>query len=289
MKLGVLADLHWSVAPRGPERFHAPYAFEALADRCAAVVEAFVAHGCELLVVAGDLTHDGDAASCAAALDCLVRTSPIPVAAVEGNHDVLCDEALVPRQAAVRDGWRRAARLAGEQLVALRAVGVDRDGRWALDRGRTTIAAGLPAVVVSHFPLVPHAGRVAAAGLPFAGELAERDALLAQLLATRTPTVVLSGHLHVRDAICHGNVLQVCVSALVERPHEAAVVDVDPLGGAVRCTRIGSAARAAADRGAEPWLLAPADERWDFADGSWTRREADVEVALPRVLAEAVR
>ncbi|HEX7290703.1 MAG TPA: metallophosphoesterase, partial [Conexibacter sp.] len=279
MRLGVLADLHWSVAPqagRAGVSFHAPYAFDDVAARCVAAVEALVAHGCELLVVAGDLTHDGDAASCAAALDCVLGASPIPVAVVEGNHDVLQDETLVARHGAVRGGWRRAARLAGAQLVALRAVGVDRDGRWALERGRATLAAGLPAVVASHFPLVPHATRLADVGLPFPGELAERDALLAQLVATRTPTVVLSGHLHVRDAICHDNVLQLCVAALVERPHEAAVVDVDPLGGAVRCTRIGSGPSAAADPGAERWLLAAPDERWDFAEGAWTRREADV-------------
>ena len=271
MKLGVLTDLHWSVAPYASARWHAPYDFDGLAARCAATVEALVAHGCELLVIAGDLTHDGDEASCEAALDCILRAAPVPVAVVEGTHDVLLDRTLVPRRADVREGWRRAQALAARELVALRPVG-------------GSAADGVATVVVSHFPLVAHAARLAGAGLPFPGELADRGALLERLVATRSPTIVLSGHVHVRDTVCHDNVLQICVPALVERPYEAAVVEVDPLGETVRCTRIGSGG-AAAGRGAEPWLLAPTDERWAFAAGSWTRRE--VGAGRDRVLVEA--
>lgn len=285
MRLGLLADLHWSVAPDASARWHAPYDFDGLAARCVATVDALVARGCEVLVVAGDLTHDGDDASCEAALDCVLSASPIPVAVVEGNHDVQLDRALVPRRADVRDGWARAEAVGHEELVSLRAIGVDHDGEWARDRGPALVADGLATVVVSHFPLVPHAERLAAAGLPFPGELADRALWLELLAATRIPTVVLSGHVHVRDATCHDNVLQICVPALVERPHEAAVVEVDPLGGSVRCTRIDSTLGAAAARGAEPWLLAPTDERWELVDGSWTRRE--VGARRRHVLAEA--
>lgn len=274
MRIGLLADLHWSAAPDLAASWHAPYDFGGLADRCAATVEALVAHSCDLLVLAGDLTHDGDEASCAAALDCVLGASPIPVAVVEGNHDVLRDRDLVPGRPEVRDGWRRADAAARERQLTLRPVGVGRDRRWARDRGLGPVAADTRAtVLVSHFPLVPHAERLAAAGLPHPGELADRGLLLELLGATRTPAVVLSGHVHVRDASAHDNVLQICVPALVERPYEAAVVEVDPLAQAVRCTRIRGGAPAAA-RAAEPWLLAPSEERWTFADGSWTRHEA---------------
>lgn len=288
MKLGVLADLHWSVAPDARACFHASYDFDGVAARCAATVTALAAAGCELLVVAGDLTHAGDAASCEAALDCILRTSPIPVAIVEGNHDVLDDRPLLQRRAVVRDGWRRAAALADEQFVALRAVGVEREGRWARDRGVGAVPAHcLATVVVSHYPLVPHAERLAAAELPFPGELAERAALLDQLAAAPVPTVVLSGHLHVRDALAHGSVMQLCVGSLVEAPYEAAVVDVDPFAGTVRCTRIGSGGVEPAARGAEPWLLAFPEEGWTFAEGAWRRSEIG---AVPaRTLAEALR
>lgn len=284
MRIGVLSDLHWSVAPEAPARWHAPYDFDGMEARCTATVEALVARGCEVLVVAGDVTHDGDRASCEAALDCLLRISPIPVAVVEGNHDVRLDRALVPQRGDVRDAWRRARAVAHEELVALHAVGVDRDERWALDHAAGSADHGLAAVLVSHYPLVPHADRLAATGLPWPGELDDRDLLFARLAATRIPTIVLSGHLHVRDASCQDAVLQICVPALVERPHEAAVVEVEPLGHAVRCMRIRSDGLAPA-RGAEPWLLAPADERWTFADGSWSRREVGAD--RPYVLAEA--
>jgi len=284
VKLGVLADLHWSVAPHAPERWHAPYDFEGLAARCAATVETLAEHGCELLVVAGDLTHHGDEASCAAALECLLDVSPIPLAVVEGNHDVLRDRDLVPAHAAVRAGWRRADALAREQLVTLRPVGVDPEHRWARDRGLGPVDGETRStVLVSHFPLVPHAARLAAAGLPFPGELLDRGLLLELLGTTGTPTVVLSGHVHVRDAIAHGNVLQICVPALVERPHEAAVVEIDPLAQAVRCTRIRGGAPTS-ERGAQSWLLAPSEQRWSFADGSWTRHE--VGAVRHHVLAE---
>lgn len=287
MKLGAIADLHWSVSPDASARWHAPYDFDGLAARCAATVDALAARGCDLLVIAGDLTHDGDEASCEAALDCIMSISPIPVAVVEGNHDVRLDRALVARRTDVRDGWRRAEAEADEHLVALRAVGLGRDGRWARERGPEPAAGHcLATVVISHFPLVPHADRLAAAGLPWPGELEDRGLLLEQLAATRTPSVVLSGHVHVRDATCHDSVLQICVPALVERPHEAAVVDVDPFGGVVTCTRIGSGG-AAASRRAEPWLLASSEERWELADGSWIRREVGA-ARLP-ALAEAVR
>jgi predicted phosphodiesterase len=284
VKFGVLADLHWSVAPGATARWHAGYDFGGLADRCAATVEALVAHGCEVLAIAGDLTHDGDEASCRAALDGVLSVAPVPVAVVEGNHDVRLDRTLVPHRSEVGEDWRHAEVVAEQHLLTLGAVGVDREGGWARDRDPRMAADGLATVLVSHFPLVPHADRLAAAGLPFPGELTDRGLLLELLTATRTPAVVLSGHLHVRDAIAHENVLQICVPALVERPHEAAVVDVDPLAGVVRCTRIRGAGSAPA-RGAEPWLLSPSDERWAFAGGSWTR----VEVAPARhpVLTEA--
>lgn len=288
MRIGLLADLHWRAASGAAGQqsagWHAPYDFARLAERCAATVATLAARGCELLVVAGDLTDEGDAASCAAALDCLLAASPIPVAVVAGNHDVGRDNELVPSRAAVREAWRRAAAVAEDQLVALRAVGVDGDGRGTRDGGERA-AHSLATVVVSHYPLVAHAERLAAAGLPFPGELADRAAQLERIEAPRVPTVVLSGHLHVRDAFAHGNVLQICVPALVEPPHEAAIVELDPFGEAVRCIRVGSGGDAA-EHAREPWLLAPADEQWEFASGSWSRRE----VAVPaEVLMEVAR
>lgn len=284
MRIGLLADLHWSVAPGVTGRWHAPYDFDGLATRCAATVEALAAHGCDLLVLAGDVTHDGDEPSCRAALDCVLGASQVPVAVVEGNHDVRRDRDLVPGRAAVREAWRRANALARERRVTLRPVGVDPDRRWARDRGLGPVDRDARAtVLVSHFPLVPHAERLAAAGLPFPGELADRGLLLELLGATRTPAVVLSGHVHVRDALAHDNVLQICVPALVERPYEAAVVEVDPLALAVRCTRIRGDAPAS-PRGAERWLLAPSEERWAFAEGLWTRSE--VGAVRHHVLAE---
>lgn len=284
MKLGVLADLHWSVSPDAAGHWHVPYDFDALAMRCTAAIGALTAQGCEVLVVAGDLTHEGDEASCEAALDCVLSRTPVPVAVVAGNHDVLLDPDLVSDRCDVREAWRSAVAAANGNLVALRAVGVGPDATPSRDGGVDPVAGdGLATVVISHYPLVSGADRLAAAGLPAPGELAGRGLVLDLLTATRTPTVVLSGHVHARDAVRHENVLQISVPALIEPPHEGAVVDVDPVAGTVRCSRVGgSAAPEGGD--AMPWLLAPADERWQFASGSWTRLEGHA--AQVPVLAE---
>lgn len=264
MRFGVVADLHWSVAPERVERWHAPYDFAGLAERCDALVERFVEHGCELLVVAGDVTHDGDHASCDAALTCLLARSPIPLAVVPGNHDVALDPRLAEWRP-VSEAWRRAAAIADRELVTLRAVGLDEE-RGQLPRPHP--ADGFATVVVSHYPLVAHAERLEAAGLPSPGERADRALLRDRLADDGAPTVVLSGHLHTRDAQVDDNILQITVSALVEPPYEAAVVDVDPLRELVRCTRVASGG-APAEAGEEPWLLAPAEQTWQLAGGRW--------------------
>ena len=57
--------------------------------------------------------------------------------------------------------------------------------------------AGL-VVVASHFPILSEASRVAAAGLPYAGDLVNRADLEAQLRSDPRPKLVLSGHIHAR-------------------------------------------------------------------------------------------
>lgn len=275
MRLGVISDLHWTEADGAAAHWHADYDFAGLTARCAAAVEDLVARGCDLLVVAGDLTHDGDEPSCDAALARVLSLSPIPVAVVEGNHDMLLDPDLVLRREDVRADWRAATALAADHGIALGAVRLGRPADRALERASLPVV-GAPdcTLVVSHYPLLPHTRRLAAAGLPCPGELDDRSAVLADLRAGDGPVVVVSGHVHVRDASSDGDVLQLCVPALVEPPHEAAVIDVDPVAGTVRCERIlGAGART--DARPAPWLLAPGAERWHLVDGAWRATQTD--------------
>ena len=52
----------------------------------------------------------------------------------------------------------------------------------------------------------------------------------AALERRRAPTVVLSGHIHARDALTAGPVLQLTQAALIEAPYEASVVRVAVTG-----------------------------------------------------------
>jgi len=81
------------------------------------------------------------------------------------------------------------------------------------------------------------------------------------------PTVVLNGHLHVRDACTVGPVLQLSFAALVEHPFECSVVELNNLGPACRITREAiSLHEAPANRDA---VFVPATERWDFDGARW--------------------
>ena len=73
--------------------------------------------------------------------------------------------------------------------------------------------------------------------------------------------VVLSGHIHAREAHAEGKVLQLSAGDLIEPPHEIAIVDVEP--GLVR-RRVSLLGPRVTPR--DP-VLAPPDEAWAFADG----------------------
>ena len=106
--------------------------------------------------------------------------------------------------------------------------------------------------------------RLSERGLKYAGDLTNRGAL-ARGISRNGPVVVLSGHIHARERLADGTVLQLSAGALIEPPHEIAIIDVEP--GRVR-RRISLLGPRVTPR--DP-VLAPADEAWAFADGSWQR------------------
>jgi hypothetical protein len=87
--------------------------------------------------------------------------------------------------------------------------------------------------VLTHFPLIDRRAVTEAAGLKYAGGF--RDLGVAQRLLNRSgPSVVLHGHLHVRDAATEGNVLQITCASLIEPPHEASVVEIEQAADGLR-------------------------------------------------------
>jgi hypothetical protein len=90
------------------------------------------------------------------------------------------------------------------------SVGSDDGGFRAHASERIDPAAwnGDVALLLTHFPVHSTAQRVTTAGLKYAGDLVNIDEVAGPLVARTAPTIVVHGHLHVRDAFWDGMLLQ---------------------------------------------------------------------------------
>jgi hypothetical protein len=184
---------------------------------------------------------------------------------VNGNHDLRLGEefAECAHRHAIRLLYDEPLELAG---VAVTGVEVDRgpappqyvgrSGGWGGESGLV--------VVASHFPLLSEASRVAAAGLPYAGDLVNRADLEGRLRSDPRPKIVLSGHIHVRCSAHDGPLLQLAVGAMIEPPFDATIVDLDASDVSVRRT-----ARRLGEIPVTDPVFAPDDERWQRPDDRW--------------------
>lgn len=260
MRLGVVSDLHLTLDPGAEAAWHNPFDFAGLPARIDEALAAFAAAGVDAVVACGDVTHDGDEPAARAALARLSDRVDRPVLVVAGNHDCLeRDDRLARCGAAMLDAT-------GVEVSGLRVAGVAVETGDEDRMAWTGAAAAPPDVVVSHFPVLSRAERLAERGLAYAGDLTNREELERQLTGS-APVLVLSGHIHAREAHARGNLLQLSAGALVEAPHEVAVVDVDAEDGAVRVRRrvhvLGPP-----PPGPDP-VFSPEHETWSFGDGGW--------------------
>jgi predicted phosphodiesterase len=251
VRLGVVSDVHWSEDLDARGAWHGPYDFARLAERLDQARTAFRRERVDAVVLAGDLVNGGDVASAKAVIDRLSAGLGRPLLVVAGNHD--CDE--------------REDMLAGlcEPLTVTEVGGervagatIARDGDWFRWTGELATAP----VVVSHFPVLSREERLASRGFKYAGDLTNQ-AELARHVGRDGPVVVLSGHLHARESHAERNVLQLSAGALIEAPHEIAIVDVEPGLARRRIQVLGPRVTPH-----DP-VLAPADETWAFAGGEW--------------------
>jgi predicted phosphodiesterase len=260
VRLGVVSDLHLTLDPGADASWHNPFDFAGLPARIERALAIFAEARVDAVVACGDVTHDGDEPAARAALQRLSENVEQPVLVVAGNHDCLeRDDQLDRCGAAMLEAG-------GVDVAGMRVAGVpvesDDEGLLAW----TGAADGRPDVVVSHFPVLSRAERLAERGLAYSGDLTNREELERQLIAA-APVVVLSGHIHARETHARGNLLQLSAGALVEAPYEVAVVDVDAGDGAVRVRRrvhvLGPP-----PAGPDP-VFAPEHETWSFVAGGW--------------------
>jgi predicted phosphodiesterase len=284
LRLGLLADLHCSLDPAEAGGWHNPYDFAGVWERIDAALAWFGEQQVELVALAGDLTHRGDPAALLTLLERCLRGCEQRLVVVGGNHDVGGSssfarelERLDPRRLTV--ATPRGEERGGIRLAGLQVASAERWFRARLAEGPDLAAWGdQPALLLSHFPLLPQATVLAERGLPHPGDVLRRAATVAPLIDREAPVVVLSGHVHVRDAQRRGPVLQLTQGALIEPPYDAAIVELGVRDGrpaVTRTTRRTAAATA-------PWepVLVPGDGSWSYDGDRWQEQtQAPVAVA----------
>jgi DNA repair exonuclease SbcCD nuclease subunit len=275
--IGVISDIHVSPPGTPPDAWHNPYPLERARAMLAAAVERVIAVDVDAVVLLGDLAHLGDPASLSAVLR-ETASLACPVHILPGNHDLIhTDDAL--STVMERHGGQRAilaptaVALAGDLYLVTVAL-APRDAQGAFHAHDLPAAPPTaPLMIFTHFPLLETRERLLAQDLKHAGDLHNRPDLKHSLVTRTAPTIVVHGHLHVRDAHATGPVLQLACAALIEPPHEVTVLEIErEATGEVVVTRHAEPVAPPAPGVSRIPVLAPADQTWRFADDRWTER-----------------
>jgi Calcineurin-like phosphoesterase len=271
LRLGIVSDVHIGPAETPPTGWHNAYDFAGTRARLSCAVEHFNRESVDHVVLLGDLTHRGDQESLDAGATALASSTG-RLWAAPGNHDAA--------------DLRRTLGVGGADRVAdaVRMIVLDIE---PTDRGATFCARNGPDLAswgddltffASHYPLVSRATELAALGLPYPGDLAGREHLLRALVDRPAPTIVLSGHLHIRDSTAVGPVLQLFFPALVEHPFECSILQLGDHEGLPVLQRISIPLHS------EPFVrnpvFSPAVERWEFDGTTWLSHQFVTQEAL---------
>jgi hypothetical protein len=264
LRIGFLSDLHCELDPSG-SRWINLFEPEQLDRRTDAALEWFTEARVELVLLLGDIVQFANPSDLAHVFARLASAGVAPLATVNGNHDLRLGAEFTEcaREHGIRLLHEEPLEFDG---VAVTGVGVDRGPKPPQYVGRPGGWGGEPALVVvaSHFPILSEASRVAAAGLPYAGDLVNRAHVEGRLRSDSRPKVVLSGHIHARCSTHDGPLLQFMVGALIEPPFDATIVEIDPTSLGVRRT-----ARRLGEIAVTDPVFAPDDEHWRRTDGRW--------------------
>lgn len=274
LRLGVVADPHLAPSGTGPRSYHNEYRMEDAGTRFRLAMARCAREGVDAVALPGDLSHFGDGGSLSEGVR-IAGESGLPVLAVAGNHDVV-GRAGALAEAVVGSGAAnvRLARPGGELVGGVRLAGFSVTQGTSRFSGRSLGDFDVegwgegPAVVVTHYPVVSLAEKVAAEGLKYPGDLEDLPSVAGPLLRRTAPTVVVHGHAHVRDALVSGGVLQISCAALVEPPFEATFLDVteEDVRVSVRSERVPIAP---SPDGARLPVLSPQKQGWVFEEGAW--------------------
>lgn len=241
------------------------YDFAGVEGRRERALELFAGHDVDAVLLVGDLAEDGDLPVLRRALR--LGRLDAPAFVVGGNHDGV---GQLPRALRAEPGAARMLGARGRDVGDVRLAGLPvtrrRPGRWGSTRRPAVADWGRrPVVLASHFPVLARGPALHDAGLRHPAGLLDRERVEQALRRRRQPTVVVTGHMHVRDSATDGSILQLSCGALVEPPFDATLLTVEVDGGSVTVERRAHELGTARER-RNP-RLAPARERWRFAPG----------------------
>ena len=273
MKLGILADPHLFPEDHATDGDMARY--RSALRRCAR-------EGVDGLALLGDLSWSGDAGSLEAGLRLAARTG-LAVWAVSGNHD--CGEREDALAEAVRRVGAENVRLAtpagedfgsGDVRVAGLCVASDNYGYTARSDERPDVLGwgDKPAVLLSHYPMVSFRERAEREGVYYGdNDLENLEQVQRPLLEREAPTIVLNGHMHMRDACAEEKVLQISCAALTQPPFDVTLLDFEAEEGRIS-VRVERVPVAASPDDVKLSILSPAHQRWVFDAGTWYAAES---------------
>jgi len=194
----------------------------------------------DALFVLGDNANGGDQASMIEAVHA-VSGAGVPTWIVAGNVDLRRSQSALEDALAATNADLEIPTLAGEALggftvAGLRFQGVS-DDLIGLDQRPDIAALDIETVLlVSHYPVISRETEALAGGWRYSGDALGLDNLAAELATRGAPTIVFHGHLHLKDAIARGSLLQLGFPALIEQGHQVTVVEIESWSGTTRLT-----------------------------------------------------
>lgn len=281
IRLGIVTEIH-IVPPGTPAGFwHNPFLFDQAEQLFARAVQRCQELQVDAIAILGDLTHFADPASFARVRRVL-ETTELPVYVLPGNHDL--DKSARPLDAfqqamdlpnvTIAPANRALTPEIDLQLIALEP-GSEGTGYAAVRCDADTASDAKLTVVLTHFPAYAMQEMLAAADLKHAGDLTNREPLLAAIAAISGPVLIVNGHLHVHATIADGRILQLSVAALIEPPHDVTLltVGIDD-AGQPWVTRQASGLFAVP--GVRLPVLSDREERWQIGSGAWQQRAVSI-------------
>lgn len=226
-----MSDLH--VAPVGsdPAAWHSAFLFDRSLDLVAKAISFFRLRHVDMVVVSGDLTHNGDHPSTSMVYEQLAKAA-IPIFVASGNHDVIESESRLAKALPANGTNIKLVTAHGDVCGRVRIAGTHvkttRLRQFALTNGPDTRSWGAEelAIWVSHYPPISIVPQLEAAGLRNAEGAIDIWRTADLLESAPCPVLIVHGHQHVRALVGGTSVVQYGQQALIEAPHGVSVVEI---------------------------------------------------------------